>query len=529
MEIRIGAILVAMIVASHSADAAYRKGALLWKCDFTKDDAVKYGVADYRLGNAGLGIAYLPNDGKSGDGVLFFKTCGEKQSAKVAIVPDVKLSGVVQIEADVKGVDIGQGPQHFTGPKVMFPFVPRAGAKKVFPETPKEFGTYDWKTLVKVQTFPETAEDLCFVLGVEEAPGAFWVDSVRVYRAEEVSDEVGVPPVNEKAKCIPRGPYDKKPRHGGFRGVMSGYDMGEESIVNLAEVWGANLVRLQIGGQALRDARTIEDWFVELEKKLDWCIEVADRCWSHGIKVIVDLHSGPGCRVTKFLSNVLPADYDASDLCGAWRMIAARFKEHPATYAYDILNEPSVDPDTWRRVCQAVMSEVRKIDANTPFMMESVRHWYEGENVIYSPHLYSPHTLTHYGIGDSGVHNTRWSYPGYIDGVYWDKEQLRVALKPYIDFQKEHPGVRLCVGEFSCVAWVKGADKWIGDAIELFEEYGWDWCYHAYRAWPGWSVEYDHDANYTPGKFVKVDYDTDRKKILLRGLSMNRSMDGVLR
>ena len=92
-----------------------------------------------------------------------------------------------------------------------------------------------------------------------------------------------------------------------------------------------------------------------------------------GVKAIIDLHAGPKCKATKHASNVLPADYDTADLRKAWRVIATRFKDHPATYAYDILNEPSVAPETWKRVCLEGMADVRRIDAKTPFMMESGR------------------------------------------------------------------------------------------------------------------------------------------------------------
>jgi hypothetical protein len=268
-------------------------------------------VARYKLSKSGLGMAYLPKDGKAGDGAMFFKTQSEKQTAMATIAPDVRFTGVVQVEAVVKGVEIGQGPQHYTGPKVMFPFVPKPGARKTFPEVPKELGTYDWKTLIKVQGIPDTAEGFVFVLGLELAPGEFWVDSLRVYRAEEVPDgEVGTSPENEAAKRIPRGPYAKAPRQGGWRGVMSGNDMGDASIANLADVWGANLVRIQIGGRDMRDAETMDDWFAVLDKKLEWVQEVMDRCRRHGVKAIIDLHAGPKCNATKHASNVLPADYD---------------------------------------------------------------------------------------------------------------------------------------------------------------------------------------------------------------------------
>ena len=142
------------MLAALSAEAAYRKGELLWKCDFTPEEAAKFGVDGHRGG----GIVYLPTDGRTGDGAMFFKLQSEKQSAMVTIRPDVKLAGIVQIEADVKGVDVGPGPQHFTGPKVMFPFVPQPGAKTTYPQLERELGTYDWKTPFRVLDIPETAE-----------------------------------------------------------------------------------------------------------------------------------------------------------------------------------------------------------------------------------------------------------------------------------------------------------------------------------------------------------------------------------
>ena len=32
---------------------------------------------------------------------------------------------------------------------------------------------------------------------------------------------------------------------------------------------------------------------------------------------------------------------------------------------------------------------------------------------------------------------------------------------------------------------------------DIFEEYGWDWSYHAYREWPGWNLEYGTDQKDT--------------------------------
>lgn len=63
-----------------------------------------------------------------------------------------------------------------------------------------------------------------------------------------------------------------------------------------------------------------------------------------------------------------------------------------------------------------------------------------------------------------------------------------------------------------------GAENYLRDAICLFEEYGWDWSYHAFREWAGWSVEHeadDPDAEH-PDKYHRVT-DSARKRALLDG------------
>ncbi|MBR0458171.1 MAG: hypothetical protein IJJ26_02940, partial [Victivallales bacterium] len=64
----------------------------------------------------------------------------------------------------------------------------------------------------------------------------------------------------------------------------------------------------------------------------------------------------------------------------------------------------------------------------------------------------------------------------------------------------EH-NLRICVGEFGASVWcTEGRDKYIADCIAIFEEYGWDWCFHAFREWGGWSAEHRLNAE---GKIVK--------------------------
>ena len=86
------------------------------------------------------------------------------------------------------------------------------------------------------------------------------------------------------------------------------------------------------------------------------------------------------------------------------------------------------------------------------------------------------------------------------------------------EFQLKHEA-RIFLGEFSAVAWAEGADRWMDDAISIFNEYGWDWTYHAYAEFEGWSVEHAAERPYE----FRMDDSTPRKAALLKGLNENVS------
>ena len=49
------------------------------------------------------------------------------------------------------------------------------------------------------------------------------------------------------------------------------------------------------------------------------------------------------------------------------------------------------------------------------------------------------------------------------------------------------------VGEFSAIIWAPGksAYNYLSDLLDIYESEGWDWAYHAYREWYGWSLEHE--------------------------------------
>ena len=114
------------------------------------------------------------------------------------------------------------------------------------------------------------------------------------------------------------------------------------------------------------------------------------------------------------------------------------------------------------------------------------------------------------------THATRGPYPGKFRGELWDKEMLRKTLRPVADFQKRHKA-RIYVGEFSARSKADGAERYLRDCIELFEEFGWDWTYHSFREAPTWDVEKEWKGNsHVPSP------DNPRKRVLLDALKRNK-------
>ena len=91
-------------------------------------------------------------------------------------------------------------------------------------------------------------------------------------------------------------------------------------------------------------------------------------------------------------------------------------------------------------------------------------------------------------------------------------------MRPAIDFQGEF-NVHVYVGEFSAIRWApdSSAYRYLRDLIELFEEYRWDWSYHAFREWPGWSVEHTT----TRDDWSRSPTPTDREKLLKSRFARN--------
>ena len=134
-------------------------------------------------------------------------------------------------------------------------------------------------------------------------------------------------------------------------------------------------------------------------------------------------------------------------------------------------------------------------------------------------------TLKQLGVSPASVRRVAIAmYEGEINMVIHAHGGKAVA--EIRDFQLK-TGARIYIGEFGVVGCAEGAAQWLTDAIEMFEEYGWDWTFHAFREWPPFSPE--HETVYVgkpnrPYEWRDAEKDTDRKKAILEGLKRNRQL-----
>lgn len=416
--------------------------------------------------------------------------------------------------------NVTRPPEKWNGVKFMFNYTGADGSR--FWHHPQGLsGDRDWTEISAMIEPPEAgAHSGRLVLGLENSSGRveFDLDSLKTFVMFGPGDRLNTGYKVSYPDRIANGPRR--------RGVMSPHTMTEADFKTLKE-WNVNLIRYQImrnWGKVGSDV-DLDEYDRWINGKLDHLAQILEWARQYGIQVVIDLHTPPGGWTGNGMRMFDEKKYFDHYL-EVWRRIASRFKGNPAVRAYDLINEPvQVTPapyDYWT-IQQKAAEAVRAIDPDTPVMVESNEAARPQtfsylsplamDNVIYQVHMYMPMGFTHQGVATP---EPPQSYPGVIRGVKYDREKLREVLQPVRDFQLRH-NAKIYVGEFSAAAWAPGADRYLADCIELFEEYGWDWSYHAFREWDGWSVEHEGENRNS----LRPSADNARKRVLLNGFKRN--------
>ncbi|MBR0459159.1 MAG: cellulase family glycosylhydrolase [Victivallales bacterium] len=483
--------ILTLAVATTLAQAVFVPGKILWQEDFKTEDLLKTGRMD------GGKYKWLPKgskDGKSGAVEFTVKKLGGSSWLHIPLDPKM-FHGNISIEAYIRGEGIKvEGPSHL-GPKFSLSHKHASGISK-WPNLQMGYtGTYDWKFACYYVPLGDDCTELTLHLGLQSAQGTIAISNIVVREMVDVDPkDAPKPPPNLDAAKIPRGDG----RGSQYRGVMSGSDLSSDAFATLHQ-WGANLMRYQVvapGKKAKEAISTPEKYLEWIDREIKKLDTILPRAQANDIKIIIDLHTGPGTTITKVASNEITEKTSVETLCQAWAKFAQHYRGNQNIYGYDLLNEPQMSDynaktkNQWQQIVEQVVATIRKIDPDTPILVA----WHQQKafvqnagNIIYTPHYYTPHMYSHQGVL---YKDFPCAYPGWINGEYWDKERIRLNLKSVIELQKKY-NLRICVGEFGASVWCTiGREKYIEDCISIFEEYGWDWCYHAFREWPGWSAEH---------------------------------------
>jgi hypothetical protein len=508
-------LLLGLMMGDWAAAAdrgAVKVGEVLFATDFEGPDALK----------AWSGAARTAPGYPGGQAIVVERAAGASGSATVQVrLPVEKVRGcLLHFSAMIRAEDVSAKPRPWNGVKFMAPITGPDG--RSWPAATLPAGTFDWQRIAFPVFVPDDAQSITLVLGLEAVTGRAWFDQVKV--------TVRRMPVTVKPRPA-AGPMYKGHDLPRLRGAMVGSRIDEESLRVFGREWKANLIRWQIIRHRFKeDPLDLDAYQRWLDGELERLDQVLPWCEKYGLYVVVDLHSPPGGKATS--AGYAGSDHGlfASAACQrkfieVWQQMARRYQHARAVWGYDLANEPvegAVGDDLadWQGLALRAARAVRAIDARRTIIVEPAETGSPGgfrhllpidvPNVVYSVHMYVPGGFTH-----QGVHGPAKPvrYPGPCDGRQWDKAQLELALKPVIDFQKAY-NVHIYVGEFSAIRWAPdhSACRYLKDLIEIFEAHGWDWSYHAFREWQGWSVEHGDDPKNTRPTVEPTD-----RQILLRG------------
>lgn len=506
------------LVHAQSTATPPRAGQVIFETRFEGSNA----LAGWR------GKAELQPGFASAQSVCLASSSSSQGAVISRVLPVEQLQGcTLRFAAQVRAESVSAKPNPWNGIKFML--VTEGPSGKTYPQAPLETGTFDWRLASFSARVPADATNLTIVLGLEQVGGKAWFDdlNVAVRKApRRVSPPTALAGTRYTGHTLAR-----------LRGTMISPNIDAASLRVLGTDWNANVLRWQLirfGRPGVTNALSSYDAWLEGElKRLDAGLPL---CRSNGLLVVVDLHSPPGGRPTVSgyvgSDNGLFTDPDAqTKFVETWRRLAARYKGNNTIWGFDLANEP-VEDDVgpgcldWQDLAEKTARAVQEVDPLRTLIVEPA-DWGGPQglkeflplplsNVVYSVHMYEPHAFTHQGVHQKGP---ALSYPGMINGQYWDKAALERALAPAVEFQKRF-NVQIYIGEFSAIRWApdNSACRYLKDLIDIFEARGWDWTYHAFREWSGWSVEHGSD----PTDTRPASAPTDRQRLLCDWFSKNQ-------
>lgn len=278
--------------------------------------------------------------------------------------------------------------------------------------------------------------------------------------------------------------------------------------IEAARSYGIRLIRIGATGSPgdlrylVKGTKPNESWDLS-DENIARLRDTIRRLNTQKINVVITLAHIPGrtWEHRKRDYRIWHNDQYQRDFVAAWKTIASALSKTAGVIGYDIFNEPYLptkNPEKtksllWSLYKQTIQA-IREVDADTPVIVESpamaaasefsTMPVFSDEKVIYSFHYYEP-----FPYFSPPLNRGRFIYPGMIPNseedvpLLWSKETHLARLRPVRDWQIRN-GIeahKIFVGEFGIWRKAKGAEQYLKDLVDIFDQYGWSWSYYAFR------------------------------------------------
>lgn len=467
---------------------------------------VAFGAA--RAGSAweATGNAIVEEVGADGDSALRFRCpTSERCSgyATRAFPARTVANAHLVIEAEIRGSGISEPLEPWNGVKVAL--IMGSGSTERWRQATAPTGDFDWQTIRAVMEVPADVDTIRALLGLELGQGKLDVRRVTV---RVIGRQRTEGPASGAWSAPFAGLHTQR-----LRGAMTDERNRPADLALLGTDWKANAIRWQLRPGMVREAIdpvVLADYpraIAQAAARLDAALPALRAA---GLWVLVELHVPPGGheRTANGGFALFQEPEHQRAFVEAWGWLAERYRGVPNIWGFELLNEP-IEGITgpramhWRALAIAATRRIREADSTRIVVVQPALGGAPAgldfleplpfPGVAYSVHLYEPGGFTHQGLDGrpSGV-----SYPGLVDGTWWDASALARTLAPVDRYVRDY-GVRVLVTEFGTVRGTPGESgtAWYRDMIAHFEARGLDWIFHAWRESPVFSVETDSGPN----------------------------------
>lgn len=524
----------------QAGDLPYSKGALVWQDNFTGGDGWSR-LESARFSNGIITIKAGEGGGDSGEKALARNVLGQetKSTQKTnytvsrGVMGPLKNAAGYLMEVSVEIKSSGVPVPDVTWEGVRFA-VNYATSTTDFSDTYYGIrGDFGWKTFRFKTRIPSDVRDMSVTLGILGREGEASFRNLK-FTVLDLPRRAYFP------KTPPSPPY-KGRNLGGLRGFNSQNGVIPQ-LKRIAPKWNANVYkgRMSLPKEILPDAEL--DRWLEANIFKTWD-QAPAKAAEAGVYFVMELSASqwrdPADKTGSTDFQYYKQGY-ADYLVKIWEKIARRYKGAKNIYGFELLNESPVRiekqpgyPD-YEEMMERIALAINKIDPERTIIVQPEEYWgvrafetmrpINARNVVYAPHFYSPFAFSHQMIGGNPY---PVPYPGKVGSREWNKELLRRDLQPARDFQKAY-NVHMIVSEFGAIAAAPGREQWVNDSIEIFEEYGWDWMFHAAEEWWGWRPDWVRSelpfdpAKWSEEKFWKEDDSAPTAQVLRKYFRKNR-------